>query len=150
MPDPATTVRGLRAMLKLDVVDVSVINDAVAIIEPRANEAHKMLDPQLILDVTVKIACWQREESFYGVAQDREIADARAIAVGLLREMTNLSMPEVAGVMGRPNHSSCFTMRSRFIKLTHAEPDRDFIATVDKVRLAVIKEHDGSAQARSK
>ncbi|MCB9845769.1 MAG: ATP-binding protein [Phycisphaeraceae bacterium] len=48
-----------------------------------------------------------------GRGRHRRVVAARALCVAIARELTNLSYPEIARAMGRPNHSSVITAHQR-------------------------------------
>ncbi len=146
MPDPTTTAAKLRAMLDLDVLDVSAVKDALAIIEPKADESRRKLDPQTIIDMAIEVVCPGMSGEFYsGSYRDEKVVAARRIAVGLIRDICPLfSYPDIARLMGSGllAHATAMTRMRRFELLTKTKPDPEFIAQVDAVRAAVIAAHN--------
>ena len=67
----------------------------------------------------IELACESlgvTHEEFCGSNRHRRIVLARSLCVLLSREMTNLSYPEIARAMGRPNHSTVITAHQRIDK----------------------------------
>jgi chromosomal replication initiation ATPase DnaA len=55
-------------------------------------------------------------QEVFSNSRTARIVAARQMIVVIARQLTPLSFPEIAKAMGRPNHSSVFTMHSRWAR----------------------------------
>jgi len=100
----------------------------------------KPVRPVRIGDIVTEVCrtlAVERDDVF-GKGRHRRVVLARALCAHLARELTTLSYPEIARGIGRPNHSSVITARSRLARqMTAAEH-----VTVDheEVELSVLAE----------
>jgi len=79
-------------------------------------------------------------EEFRGSHRHRRIVLARSLTVLLAREATNLSYPEIARAMGRPNHSTVITAYQRIDKQMAKGERVGTRADLDRVTIAALAE----------
>ena len=79
-------------------------------------------------------------EEFEGSNRHRRIVLARSVCVLLAREMTNLSYPEIARAMGRPNHSTVITAHQRIKRQIEQGEKVGTGPDLDQVTIATLAE----------
>lgn len=77
-----------------------------------ASRARRPVPVDRLLHATCEALAVDRAE-FAGRSRAARVVLARGLAALLARELTNLSFPEIARAMGRPNHSTVITAMNR-------------------------------------
>lgn len=86
------------------------------------------------------------ETELIGQSREKKYTHARHVFVGLARQMTDCSLPEIGGALGGRDHTTIFNSERRF---SHLCDNEHFLRRVDQVRAIVFRmAHDSETVER--
>ena len=104
------TVKKLRAYVDLNAMELSLENVTRAIADMYKSEGNALPTPSLIISQVCKF--YSIDESVLrGTQKDKGTAEARQVAVYLIRKLTNLSSPEIGKELDKDHSTILYSIK---------------------------------------